>query len=219
MEIITIPLSGEITHADSMGNRAIIVPGDVQRMSAGTGLTHSEYNLGQSPVHFYQIWIYPDQRGLPPGYDQRRYDSSQWHNRLWPVASGRGLPDVVTSSADATIFRAELDSGVSFLHDPGEDRRFFLYLTYGAITLNESELAAQDQARVDGVPRIHVTARSASGLVLIDLPSGRGVGYDAATLRVRGHDAAARPAPDRRHHRSGGTRRPGGPPSGGGRGV
>ena len=73
-----------------MGNRSVIQQGDVQRMSAGTGLTHSEFNLADQPVHFYQIWIFPDEPGLPPSYDQKRFDCALWKNTLFPVASCRG---------------------------------------------------------------------------------------------------------------------------------
>ena len=111
MEIITIVLDGEITHQDSMGNRAVISAGEVQRMSAGTGLTHSEFNLAQTPVHFYQIWLFPDMRGLKPSYSQKRYPPSAWKNTLFPVASGQGAGDVVTFHTNATIYRSQLDAG------------------------------------------------------------------------------------------------------------
>ena len=96
MEIITIVLDGEVTHEDSLGTKAVMRAGDVQRMSAGTGIHHSEFNLGEVPAHFYQIWIYPDTSGLPPSYDQKSFAGTVWTNRLVPVASGQGVPDVVT---------------------------------------------------------------------------------------------------------------------------
>jgi quercetin 2,3-dioxygenase len=96
MEIITIVLDGEVTHEDSLGTKAVMRAGDVQRMSAGTGIHHSEFNLGEVPAHFYQVWIYPDTSGLPPSYDQKSFAGTMWTNRLVPVASGQGLPDVVT---------------------------------------------------------------------------------------------------------------------------
>src|SRR5512137_605268 len=111
MEIITTVLDGEMTHQDSMGNRTVIKAGDVQRMSAGTGLTHSEFNLAAAPVHFYQIWIFPDTKGLNPTYDQRTFSSAIFTNRLVPVASGRGIRDTVTFHTDATIYRSELKAG------------------------------------------------------------------------------------------------------------
>src|SRR5512139_2308538 len=109
MEIVTIPLQGEMTHEDSMGNKGVIKANDVQRMSAGTGLTHSEFNLADKPVHFYQIWIFPDSKGLNPTYDQRSFSPVTFRNRLVPVASGQGIPETVTFHTDATIYRSELD--------------------------------------------------------------------------------------------------------------
>jgi redox-sensitive bicupin YhaK (pirin superfamily) len=105
MEIITLVLDGEVTHEDSLGNRAVIQAGDVQRMSAGTGIRHSEFNRSDHPVHFYQIWIYPDRRGLVPSYDQKRITGVSQKNRLLPVALGQELPDVVTLHTERGVRR------------------------------------------------------------------------------------------------------------------
>ena len=90
MEIVTIVLEGEMTHRDSIGNTAVIRAGDVQRMSAGIGLTHSEFNLSHTPVHFYQIWLYPDVSGLKPTYDQKTFPDAAWKNALLPEPLDRG---------------------------------------------------------------------------------------------------------------------------------
>lgn len=111
MEIVTLVLEGEMTHQDSMGNKTVIKAGDVQRMSAGTGLTHSEFNLTDKPVHFHQIWIYPDTKGLAPSYDQESFDAEAWANRLLAVASGQGIDGAVTFHTDATIYRCSMDKG------------------------------------------------------------------------------------------------------------
>jgi redox-sensitive bicupin YhaK (pirin superfamily) len=182
MEIITVPLVGEMTHADSMGNRTVIRAGDVQRMSAGTGLTHSEFNLAKKPVHFHQIWILPDQAGLKPTYDQRRFDAEAWRNRLCPVASGQGLPDVVTFHTDATIYRAALDAGESVGFAAGDRRRVFVYVISGGLAVNRTALSAGDQARIDETPELAFRAREKAEFILIDLPSCKGFGYDARTL-------------------------------------
>ena len=149
MEIITIMLEGKMTHQDSMGNKAEIKAGDVQRMSAGTGLTHSEFNLAEELVHFYQIWIFPDKAGLEPSYDQRTYDSKEWKNRLFPVASGQNIDKTVTFHTDATIYRCAMDAGVEVNHLSTAGRRIFVYLTEGQITANGNILNANDQARAD----------------------------------------------------------------------
>lgn len=182
MEIVTIVLDGEITHKDSMGNQSVIRAGDVQRMSAGTGLSHSEFNHGSKPVHFYQIWIYPDESKLEPSYDQKSFDPSLWSNRLYAVASGEGHEDAVSFHADATIYRCSLEAGKEVDTEPGTDRRIFVYVTAGAVSLNGEQLTMGDQARVDLEDRVRLVAEDDSEFILIDIPSCKGYGYDSRTL-------------------------------------
>lgn len=183
MEIITVVLSGEVTHADSMGHETIIKAGDVQRMSAGTGLTHSEFNLGTVATHFYQIWLLPDQAGLAPSYDQRSFDASAWANRLCPIASGQGLPDTVSVHTDATIYRAQLESGCDLSFEATAGRRLFLYMTRGVLAANGQVLSAQDQARIDIEVPLEIRAEEETDLILIDVPSCKGWGYNEQVLR------------------------------------
>lgn len=183
MEIITIPLSGNITHADSLGNETVIRPGDVQRMSAGTGLTHSEYNLGDEPVHFYQIWMLPDVLKLNPTYDQRRYNPDVWTNKLGILASGQGVKDIVTFHTDASIYRCKLESGVKVEQEIANDRRAFLYLSDGKIVVNGVEVEAGDQVRMDEQDCIDVQAKNDAEFILIDVPSCKSYGYDSETLK------------------------------------
>lgn len=141
-------------------------------MSAGTGLTHSEYNLAEEPVHFYQIWILPDTGGLKPTYDQRRFDPASWRNRLLPLASGQVHPGAVTIHTDAAIYRAALDPGrrLEFAATPA--RRIFLYVARGELELDGEGLEMNDQARIvpdTGVLRI--AARKAADVMVIDVPS------------------------------------------------
>ncbi len=171
MEIVTVVLTGEMTHADSMGNRTVIRAGDVQRMTAGTGLTHSEFNLAGQPVHFYQIWIRPGQAGLQPSYDQKTHQPADWKNRLLPVASGQGrAADVVALHADATIYRCELDAGkeVTFTNTAG--RGTFLYLAKGTLRLNGQQLQQADQARIASDEPLVLAALQPTELILIDVP-------------------------------------------------
>ncbi len=170
MEIVTIVLDGEMTHQDSMGNKTVIKAGDVQRMSAGTGLTHSEYNLAEEPVHFYQIWILPDKKGLKPTYDQINYAAKEWKNRLLPVASGQDIENVVTFHTDATIYRSVLEAGKEVSHPVNAERRIFIYLAKGEITANGETIKAEDQARIDIDQPLLLTAQQDSELILIDLP-------------------------------------------------
>jgi quercetin 2,3-dioxygenase len=183
MEIVTMVLSGEITHADSMGNRAVIKPGDVQRMSAGTGLTHSEYNLGHAPVHFFQVWFFPDVRGTAPSYDQRSYEAASWRNHLRPVASGQGIPDVVSFQTDATIYRAVLDERTDITFHCDDSRRVFIYLTAGRLDFGDVKAVQGDQVRVDLETVVKFKALEPSEVILIDSPSCKGFGYDGRTLR------------------------------------
>jgi len=183
MEIITIVLEGEMTHQDSMGNTAVIKAGDVQRMSAGTGLTHSEFNLAEKPVHFYQIWIFPDRQGLPPTYDQKRYEAKAWQNRLLPVASGQNLEGAVTFHTDATVYRCSLAAEREVAYTATAGRRIFVYLTEGQVSVNGKSLEAKDQARIDIETPLVLKAQKHSELILIDVPSCKGWGYSATTLK------------------------------------
>jgi redox-sensitive bicupin YhaK (pirin superfamily) len=183
MEIITIVLSGEITHKDSMGNKNVIKEGDVQRMSAGTGLTHSEFNLGKEPVHFYQIWIYPDLPGLRPSYDQKSFSPEAWKNRLLPLASGQGLHGAVTFHTYATIYRSDLEAKEKIDFKVTESRRIFIYLTSGSLGVNDKRLETNDQARIDLETDLELRSYGDSSFILIDVPSCKGWGYDEKTLR------------------------------------
>lgn len=182
MEIVTIVLSGAVTHADSMGNKTVINQGDVQRMSAGKGLTHSEFNYETDPVHFFQVWIYPDRQGLSPSFDQKSFLPEAWKNRLLPVASGQGLPGVVTFHNDATIYRADFDHNHTITFKTADSRRLFLYLFAGALDVNGKHLKHGDQARVDLEKTITLTATGDTSFILIDVPSCKGWGYDKQTL-------------------------------------
>ena len=151
-------------------------------MSAGTGLTHSEFNLADTPVHFYQIWIYPDESGLEPTYDQRSYEPSEWKNTLLPVASGQNLQNVVTFHTDATIYRCDLEAGRKISFDHTKGRRVFLYVTKGFLSVNGQHVGEADQARVDVEEPLVLAAEQGAEFILIDVPSCKGWGYSDETL-------------------------------------
>lgn len=182
MEILTYVLSGELTHEDSMGNRGVIRAGDMQRMSAGTGLTHSEVNLGKEPCHLYQIWIYPDERGLKPSYAQHSFAGVDRRNKLLTLASGRGEPNIVHFHTDAVLSFADLDAGASVEQPADGSRRVFIYVTAGEIGIDGLHFKEKDQARIDPDGPIRIDAVRAASIVLIDVPSCRGWGYDKQTL-------------------------------------
>lgn len=173
MEIITTVLAGEVTHKDSMGNHTVIRAGEVQRMSAGTGITHSEYNLGDEPVHFYQIWLLPGARRLTPSYDQKHFAAEARRNRLLAVASGQGLADAVTVHTDATIYVADFEANHATDYALGDGRGAFIYVTEGSLLVNAVRLEAKEQARIAGESRLHLAADNKASFILIDVPLGK----------------------------------------------
>ncbi|HXG93865.1 MAG TPA: pirin family protein [Blastocatellia bacterium] len=171
MEIITVILSGEITHEDSAGNRAVVKADEVQRMSAGTGITHSEFNLADEPCHLYQIWIFPDERRLKPSYDQKSFAGVSRKNRLLPIASGQGHEGAVSFHTDAAIYLSDLDAGHSVDFKTDDSRRVFVYVTNGDIRINDERLATNDQARIALDGTIKIKAYEDASLILIDAPA------------------------------------------------
>ncbi|OPZ81654.1 MAG: Quercetin 2,3-dioxygenase [bacterium ADurb.Bin429] len=171
MEIITLPLSGALTHTDSTGAHGTVGPNEIQHMSAGTGVRHAEMNAGNEPVHLYQIWIIPREAGLPPSYDQRRFDPARWHNRITPLASGQGIPDTVPIHADATIYRAAFDEGFVDIFETHTFRRLFFYVTGGVLEVEDAVLGPGDQGRLhpEGT-QVHMKVLMACDFVLIDVP-------------------------------------------------
>lgn len=182
MEIITIVLDGEMTHKDSMGNISRIKAGDVQRMSAGTGLTHSEFNYATNTVNFYQIWLFPDEHKLQPSYDQLTFNNRDFKNDLYPVASGH-ISNTVTFHTDATIYMADLDKDFKLNYEPAEKRRTFVYVTKGQLDINGNKIGKKDQARIDLEKNLDIQADTNTQFVLLDIPSCEGFGYDINMLR------------------------------------
>jgi redox-sensitive bicupin YhaK (pirin superfamily) len=170
MEIVTIVLQGEISHKDSMGNGGVIRAGEVQRMSAGTGLTHSEYNDADQDLHFYQVWILPDQDGLVPSYEQKKYPEAEFKNVLFPLASGQNKAGAVSFHTDATIYRSQLEAGRQLQHHTFPDRKLFVYLTSGSLRVNGETLTDMDQARLDSVELLELVSDKDSDFILIDAP-------------------------------------------------
>jgi redox-sensitive bicupin YhaK (pirin superfamily) len=169
MEIVTILLEGELTHQDSTGIEGTIREGDVQRMTAGTGVTHSEFNTGKIPTHLYQIWIIPESSGLEPSYEQRHYESSDWKNKLLPIASNQEELDAIPIHSDATIYRADFDRNHSQKFTYEAPRRVFIYLTNGILKINDNLLRTGDQARIEGESELNIIALEETQFILIDL--------------------------------------------------
>jgi redox-sensitive bicupin YhaK (pirin superfamily) len=171
MEIISIVLSGEMTHKDTMGNTITVKAGDVQRMTAGTGLFHSEWNYGNEPVHFFQIWIYPDKRELTPSYHQRTFNPETWQNRLTLLASDKNQNGVVSLNTDGSIYRATLTADKTVNYSPESGRKTFVYVIDGRLSINGLELDKGSQARIDKEDNLEIGAKGEADFLLIDVPS------------------------------------------------
>ena len=171
MEILSYVLEGALAHRDSMGNGSVLRPGDVQRMSAGTGVTHSEYNGSErDPVHFLQIWIEPDARGLPPGYEEKHFDDADKRGRLRLIASRDGRDGSVTIHQDAAVYATLLDANesVEFAQRPG--RRTYVHLVRGSARVDGETLAAGDAVKISGPADVCIDGARDAELLLFDLP-------------------------------------------------
>ncbi len=181
MEIITYVIDGALQHKDNMGNTGVIRPGEIQRMSAGTGIRHSEYNASQTdPVHLIQLWIMPAVPRLKPSWEQRSFSLSDRRGRLLPIAepagkNGKYGSGTVQIHQDATIYTSLLAPGQSVTHklDPG--RRAYIFVIKGNLRLNGETLAPGDQARVSSERELQLSAApdpvaSQADFLLLDLP-------------------------------------------------
>jgi len=170
MEIVTYVLSGALQHKDSMGNGEMLRPGEVQRMTAGTGVMHSEFNASKSdPVHLIQIWILPEQKGLSPGYEQKPYPEAERRNRLRVVASRDGREGSTTIHQDAAIYATLLDEGKAVKHTLVKGRHAWLQLIHGEVTANGTALQAGDGAAVSDERELTIHSVKDSEFLLFDL--------------------------------------------------
>jgi len=162
MEIVSLVLDGALEHKDSTGTSSIIRPGEVQRMSAGSGINHSEWNHSKTEeVHFLQIWIVPDTRGLAPGYEQKMIPEDTRRGRLVVLASRDGRDGSVRLHQDAALSGARLDPGQSVVHAPAPGRRAWVHVARGAATLNGRPLLAGDGAAVSDEASLTIAGTAA----------------------------------------------------------
>ena len=170
MEILTWVLSGALEHKDSLGTGAQIHPGELQRMSAGTGVTHSEFNASnKDPVHFLQIWIVPNQRGLTPSYEQNSFAADDLADQWCLIASGTPRGGAVKIHQDIDLYSTRLSSAHELTHTPSRDRRVWLQVARGSVETEGETLEAGDAASWTDSPRIHVLAGRESELLLFDM--------------------------------------------------
>jgi quercetin 2,3-dioxygenase len=171
MEIVTYVLEGALAHKDSLGNGSVIRPGEVQRMSAGTGIMHSEFNDSKSElVHFLQIWIEPSTRGFPPGYEQRPYNRSDARGKLLLLASPQGQGGLVAIHQDARLYLAVLEQGGMVSATLRDGRSAWLQVVRGDVELNGARLQAGDGAAVSGERSVRIDSRDSGEVLLFDLP-------------------------------------------------
>ena len=170
MEIVTYVLEGALEHKDSMGNGEVLRPGEFQRMTAGTGITHSEFNPSESePVHLYQIWLFPDRKGHTPSYEQKRFPDEQLHNRLRVVAAPEAEEGSLVIHQDARIYLSKLETGVTVEHPMAESRHAWLQVLRGKVSLNGQLLDTSDGAAISEEQSLEITAVSNAEIMLFDL--------------------------------------------------
>ena len=170
MEIVTYVLSGALEHKDSLGHGEVLRPGELQRMTAGRGIRHSEFNPSATePVHLYQIWLLPRETGLAPSYEQKAFPVGERHNKLRLVASPAGESGALTIQQDARLFLATLDRGASVAHELESGRHAWLQVLRGAVTLNDTPLATSDGAAISSEDQLAIAATEEAEVLLFDL--------------------------------------------------
>jgi redox-sensitive bicupin YhaK (pirin superfamily) len=170
MEIISYVLEGKLSHQDNMGNGSIIAPGDVQRMSAGLGVLHSEFNPSKTDgVHFLQIWIEPSVRAIPASYEQSRVDADAKRGKLALIAGPAGSGAAVTIHQDARVYATLLDGDESVTHALSPGRRAYVHVARGSVAVNGVALAAGDAAKVEAEAQVTLGDGADAEVLVFDL--------------------------------------------------
>jgi redox-sensitive bicupin YhaK (pirin superfamily) len=170
MEIVTYVLAGALEHKDSMGNGEVLRPGEFQRMSAGTGITHSEFNpSADEPVHLYQIWLFPERKGIEPSYEQKRFLESDRRNRLQLVASRDRADGSLLIHQDARIFLLQIDAGRQIEQELAPNRHAWLQVLRGQVIVNGMPLEAGDGLAASEEVRLTITGQGEAEIMLFDL--------------------------------------------------
>jgi redox-sensitive bicupin YhaK (pirin superfamily) len=173
MEILSYVLDGELAHKDSTGTSSTIRPGDVQRMSAGTGVMHSEFNASQDrPVHFLQIWILPERQGIAPGYEEKRFETAEKRGRLRLIASPDRADGSVRIHQDVRVHAALLDGAEQAGLDIAPGRRLYVHVARGRLTANGVALEAGDALKLGDTPRLELRDGRDAEVLVFDLPGG-----------------------------------------------
>ena len=169
MEIVTYVLEGALAHRDSTGSEGVLLPGEVQRMSAGTGVMHSEMNGDKAnPVHFLQIWILPERGGIKPGYEQKKFEETERRGTLRLVASPDARDGSVKINQNAAIYAGLIDGNERLTHTFAPDRYGWLQVARGEVELNGQKLSAGDGAAIENETEVSMTGKGAE-VLLFDL--------------------------------------------------
>lgn len=170
MEIVTYVLEGALEHKDSMGNGEVLRPGEFQRMSAGTGITHSEFNPSQDePVHLYQIWLFPERKGIEPSYEQKRFPEEERHDQMRLVASRDAEDGSLLIHTDARIYLSQISAAEEIGHQLPEGRYGWLQVLRGSVSVNGVELATSDGAAISEETSLKIRANTDAEIMLFDL--------------------------------------------------
>jgi len=172
MEILSYVIEGALAHKDSLDTGSVIRPGDVQVMSAGTGIRHSEFNASKvEPVHFLQIWLLPERQGLPPRYDQKTFPDSEKRGRLRLIASHDGRDGSVLIHQNADVFATLLNDGESVSHKLNAGRRAWVQIVHGSVDIDGVRVDTGDGAAIEGGAALSITSRDRDSEILVfDLP-------------------------------------------------
>lgn len=170
MEIVSYVLEGELEHKDSMGNGEVLRPGEFQRITAGTGITHSEFNpSSDATTHFYQIWLLPERKGIEPSYEQKAFDTTGRLNRFQLVASPDGTDGSLSIHQDANIYLADLESESDVAFDIPMGRHVWIQVLRGSVNVNGHVLETNDAVAVGEETKLHIQAADFAEIMLFDL--------------------------------------------------
>lgn len=173
MEIVTYVIDGELEHQDNQGNKGIVHPGEIQRMTAGTGILHSEYNHSkEKPLRLLQLWIFANKRGLKPSWEQKQFKKEERQDRLLPVIVPEQVSDggALHIHQDASIYVSSLNKGAKVEHVMAPGRKAYVFVIDGEASLNGNALKTRDSARLENESKISLSAASPTELILLDLP-------------------------------------------------
>ena len=170
MEILTYPISGAIEHRDSMGNGTVINAGEVQRMTAGTGVQHSEFNhSADDELHLLQIWIFPEQKNLDPGYEQKEFSREDKLNQLRLIASRDGRDESITVHQDVSLYASVLEAGSTLAHPTSPARKIFVQIVDGEVSVNDETLTAGDGVQIRDEDLVTIVATTDTEFLLFDM--------------------------------------------------